>query len=100
MMWACGCGTHPHNTLSADTAVRVFYPFHPLHGATLQILRSPKRGDGAVCVMDPAGRRMKIPVWMLLPAGAGIRISPQTHLRKRAVRSPGTLIPSQLDSQG
>ena len=63
-----GSGTHPHNTLSADnSAVQVFYPFHPLHGSTLQILRGPKRGDGAVCVMDPAGRRLKIPVWMTVP---------------------------------
>src|SRR5213082_806400 len=57
-----------HNTLFAESnEVQVFYPFHPLHGSTLQIVRRPKRGDGAVCVMDPAGRRLKIPVWMLLP---------------------------------
>ena len=44
-------GTHARNTLSADnTDVQVFYPFHPLHGAILQILRRPERGDGAVCV--------------------------------------------------
>src|ERR1700751_6192268 len=59
-------GTHAHNTLSADNPdVQVFYPFHPLHGVTLRILRRPKRGDGAVCVTDPSGRRLKIPVWML-----------------------------------
>src|SRR5262249_29497226 len=69
-------GTHAHNTLSADnTDVQVFYPFHPLHGVTLQILRRPERGDGAVCVMDPAGRRLKIPIWMLLPECAEITIS-------------------------
>jgi hypothetical protein len=39
-----GSGTHAHNTLSADnTDVQVFYPFHPLHGVTLRILRRPKR---------------------------------------------------------
>ena len=91
-------GTHPHNTLSADsTAVQVFYPFHPLHGATLQILRRPKRGDGAVCVMDPAGRRLKIPVWMLSPECAEIKISQQPHLGKQALLSLATLITSQLD---
>ena len=58
----------PHNTLSAkDTKVQVFYPFHPLHGASVQILRRPKRGDGAVSVIDRAGKRLKIPVWMLSP---------------------------------
>src|SRR6202008_2268713 len=93
-------GTHPHNTLSADnTAVQVFYPFHPLHGVTLQILRRPKRGDGAVCVTDPAGRRLKIPVWMLLPECAGIRISQRPHLGKEALLSLASLIASQLASK-
>ena len=93
-------GTHAHNTLSADnTAVQVFYPFHPLHGDTLQILRRPKRGDGAVCVMDPAGRRLKIPVWMLLPECAGIRISQRPHLGKEALLSLASLIAAQLASK-
>src|SRR5271169_1407827 len=92
-------GTHAHNTLSADnTDVQVFYPFHPLHGVTLRILRRPKRGDGAVCVMDPAGRRLKIPIWMLLPECAEITISQWPRLGKRALLSLASLIASQLDS--
>ncbi len=79
-------GTNDHNTLSADNAdVQVFHPFHPLHGVTLRIVRRPKRGDGAVCVMDPAGRRLKIPVWMLLPECAEITISQQPHLGQQAL---------------
>src|SRR4029079_8984520 len=94
-------GTHAHNTLSADnTDVQVFYPFHPLHGVTLRILRRPKRGDGAVCVIDPAGRRLKIPIWMLLPECAEITISQRPHLGKRALLSLASLITSQLDSPG
>src|SRR5215831_14874983 len=86
-------GTHAHNTLSADnTDVQVFYPFHPLHGVTLRILRRPKRGDGAVCVMDPAGRRLKIPIWMLLPECAEITISQRPHLGKQALLSLASLI--------
>src|SRR5260370_41423620 len=88
---ACGHageGTHAHNTLSADnTDVQVFYPFHPLHGVTLRILRRPKRGDGAGCVIDPAGRRLKIPIWMLLPECAEITISQRPHLGKQALLS-------------
>src|SRR5215472_4605361 len=101
--YGCGDGgTHPHNTLSADadnTAVQVFYPFHPLDGATLRILRRPQRGDGAVCVMDPAGRRLKIPVWMLLPECAEIRISRRPYLGKEALLSLASLIASQLASK-
>ena len=92
-------GTHAHNTLSADiTDVQVFYPFHPLHGVTLRILRRPERGDGAVCVMDPAGGRLKIPIWMLLPESAEITISQQPRLNKQALLSLASLIASQLDS--
>ena len=88
-------GTHAHNTLSAEsTQVRVFYPFHPLHGATLQILRRPKRGDGAVSVIDPVGRRLKIPVWMLSPDCAEIKITERPHLSKEALLSLTSLVSS------
>jgi hypothetical protein len=52
-----GGGTHAHNTLSADnTDVQVFYPFHPLHGVTLRVLRRPERGDGrSVSWIQPGG---------------------------------------------
>lgn len=93
-------GTHAHNTLSADHAdVQVFYPFHPLRGAILQILRRPERRDGAVCVIDPAGKRLKIPVWMLLPKCAEITISAQPYLSKQALLSLALLIASHLDSK-
>ena len=93
--------THTHNTLSPDNAdVQVFYPFHPLHGVTLRILRRPKRGDGAVCVMDPGGKRLKIPVWMLLPECAEITIAERPHLSKEALLSLVSLIAPQPDSEG
>jgi hypothetical protein len=78
--------THTHSTLSAEaTEVKVFYPFHPLHGSTLQIQRRPKRGDGAVCVSDRGGKRLKIPMWMLSPASAEIRIGERAVLSKAAL---------------
>ena len=95
-----GDETDAHNTLSPDkTSVRVFYPFHPLHRAILQILRRPERGDGAVCVLDPSGRRLKIPVWMLEPECARITISGRPHLGKEALLSLALLIGSQPDSK-
>ena len=85
--------THAHNTLSAENAeVQVFYPFHPLYGATVQILRKPKRGDGAVSVIDQAGKRLKIPVWMLSPDSSGIKISERVHLNKEALLSLTSLL--------
>jgi hypothetical protein len=79
-----GCADEPivtHNTLSADvTHVQVFYPFHPLHGYSLRVLRKPKKGDGAVVVMDAVGKRLKIPVWMLSPEAARAEIATAAYL--------------------
>jgi hypothetical protein len=95
-----GGDTHAHNTLSPDNPdVQVFYPFHPLHGLTLQILRRPKRGDGAVCVIDPSGRRLKIPVWMLSRECAEMTLSERPYLSKEALLSLATLIASPPDSE-
>jgi hypothetical protein len=47
--------------------------------------------------MDPAGRRLRIPIWMLLPECAEIKISQQPHLGKAALLSLASLITSQLD---
>jgi hypothetical protein len=95
-----GGGTHTQNTLSTNnTDVQVFYPFHPLRGTTVQVLRRPKRGDGAVCVIDPAGKRLKIPIWMLTRESAAIKITEQAHLGKEALLSLAVLIASHLDSE-
>jgi len=84
-----------HNTLFAESNdVQVFYPFHPLHGSTLQIVRRPKRGDGAVSVIDRGGKRLKIPVWMLLPDCAAIKISDEVHLSSEALLSLMLLLSS------
>jgi len=89
-----------HNTLSAEsTHVRVFYPFHPLHGATLQVIRRPKRGDGAVSVIDPVGRRLKVPVWMLSPDCAEIKITERPHLSREALLTLASLISSPPASE-
>ena len=88
-----GGGIRAHNTLSPETThVHVFYPFHPLHDATLQIVRKPKRGDGAVSIIEPTGRRLKIPVWMLLPECAEIKISERPRLSKEALLSLTSLL--------
>jgi len=85
--------THAHSTLSAETThVHVFYRFHPLCSTTLQIVRRPKRGDGAVSVIDQTGRRLKIPAWMLSPEAAGTVISEQIHLSKEALLSLVSLL--------
>ena len=90
------CGdetTAAHNTLSADTThVRVFYPFHPLYGYRLRVSRIAKRGDCAASVIDPAGKRLKIPVWMLLPQAADLKLHDQAHLSREALLNVSSLV--------
>ena len=89
-------GTHAQNTLSTETTeVQVYYPFHPLHGLTVQIQRKPKRGDGAAIVADRAGKRLKIPVWMLSPSSREIRLSERAVLSKEALLSLSSVLAIQ-----
>ena len=84
-----------HNTLSADvTHVEVFYPFHPLHGYRLRVLRKPKKSDGAVAVVDPTGKRLKIPAWMLSPVAGKAEIASQAYLSRESLLSLVTLLES------
>jgi hypothetical protein len=86
-----------HNTLSAeDTRVRVFYPFHPLRNVVVQVVRRPKRGDGAVAVVDPGGKRLKIPVWMLSPEVAAVTITEQAYLSSESLLSLASLLATRL----
>ena len=93
--------TRAHSTLSAETThVQVFYPFHPLHNCNLPIVRRPKRGDGAVSVIDPTGRRLKIPLWMLSRDSAEMKIVERAHLSRGALLSLTSLVSSPLNIQG
>src|ERR1700687_2022830 len=56
-----------------------------------KLLQDPPAGQ--------AGRRLKIPIWMLLPECAEITISQRPHLGKQALLSLASLIISQLDSK-
>jgi hypothetical protein len=74
------------------TQVQVFYPFHPLHGYRLRVIRRPERSDGAVSVLDPVGKRLKIPAWMLSEAAANIKTAEQALLSKEALFSLASLL--------
>jgi hypothetical protein len=45
-----------------------------------------------VLVIDRAGKRLKIPVWMLSPEAGSIAISERIHLRKEALLSLASLL--------
>lgn len=50
--------------------VKVYYPFHPLHGQELEVAYRARREDGCVTVIDPEGVRLQIPAWMLVAEAA------------------------------
>ena len=79
--------------------MQVLYPFHPLHGASLQLIRRPKRGDGAVTVLDTNGRRLKIPTWMLSAEAADARIAEQAYLSKHALQNLADLLAIRLSTE-
>lgn len=65
----------------------VFYPFHPLHGYRLRVLRRPAKSDSAVTVVDPIGKRLKIPTWMLLPEASRAEIASGAYLSRDSLLS-------------
>ena len=71
------------NTISST--VKVYYPFHPLRGLELVVLRSPRQGEGAVTVRDPKGVGLKIPSWMLHPSAADTVVSQKAEISTRAL---------------
>jgi len=64
---------------------------------TLRIVRRPKQGDGAVCVIDPTNRRLKIPTWMLLPDSADMKIVERARLSKEALLNLASLLTTLPD---
>jgi hypothetical protein len=58
----------------------------------LRVLRKPKKGDGAVIVMDAVGKRLKIPVWMLSPEAARAEIGTDAYLNSDSLLSLAILM--------
>lgn len=71
-----------------------------MHGATLQLVRRPKRGDGAVTVLDSNAKRLKIPTWMLSAEAGDARIAEQACLSKHALQSLADLLAIRLSAEG
>lgn len=94
-------GTGTQTTLSAETThVRVFYVFHPHHGLSLRVVRRPALGDGAVCVIEPTGRRLKIPRWMVSPDCPDPIIVERAHLSQDALLSLTALLATHVGAEG
>ena len=60
------------------STVTVHYPFHPLHDRRLEVLAWPRQAHNAVTVKHPDGQSLKIPLWMLQPEAADVRLNALT----------------------
>ena len=70
-----------------------------LHGVTLQLVRRPTRGEGAVTVLDGNGERLKIPTWMLSAEAGDARVAEQAYLSKHALQSLADLLAIRLPTE-
>jgi len=57
------------------STVTVHYSFHPLHNHCLDVVAWPRQTHQAVTVQHTDGQSLKIPLWMLQPDAANIRLS-------------------------
>jgi len=67
--------------------ITVYYPFHPLHGCELKVVCKPhgNNSNGLLTVVDPKGKHLKIPVWMVLPEAAQYKLSEQVKICTNAL---------------
>ncbi|MHB8970260.1 MAG: DUF5372 family protein [Pirellulaceae bacterium] len=63
--------------------MRVYYPFHPLCGQDLKVLRTYCRSPDTVVVVDLSGRRLAVLRWMISPKTASCPLSTTATLSAR-----------------
>ena len=88
--------TSGRDTQSRSSTVHVHYRFHPLHEHDLALVHTPRAVDGATTVVDPTGRRLKIPAWMLSPEAGELRLGEQARAGVRALLSVVQLLADRL----
>ena len=70
----------------------VAYPFHPLHGQPLEVIRTPRCKEGAVTVRGPGGKRLKIPTWMLEEDASRVQLANQAVISAAALQALDELL--------
>ena len=79
-----------HETISSK--ITVYYPFHALQGLELDVVCTPRKGDGAITIIDPTGFRLKIPAWMVSPEATRYMLSDQAQICPGALLSLANLL--------
>ncbi len=63
----------------------VHYPLHPLHGQELRVFVRSRSPDGTVTVEDTKQKRLKIPLWMVAPDAAELKVTDTPTLDVQAL---------------
>ena len=59
----------------------------------------PKRGVGALTVIDPQGSRLKIPSWMVSAQASGYHLSQRAEIGIRALLALTNLLDTTIKSE-
>ena len=101
--WTGRCRTKQrHTTGYQDNQGKIFYPFHPKFGETVEITgRNQHCGDEFLIIRQPDGTLAQIPVWMMSEEAAlyAIRATPRLPLvRLRMLRTEIDLLLNSLSA--
>jgi hypothetical protein len=89
-----GNGTH-QNPIGSE--IEINYPFHPLFGAKLKIVRNSMTKNGTIFVDSPKGFCKEIPMWMTEPECIDYHISEFPHINLRAILRAIELLEISID---
>ena len=76
------------------STVTVHYPFHPLHGRELPVIKWSQPSGQGVTVQHPDGKSLKIPSWMLDPGASRYHLADEVELAASALKALADLLPS------
>ena len=86
------------NTISSK--IKIYYPFHPLCGQELKVLRKSNHKDGSILIAAPSVFNKQIPLWMTEHQAACYRISEKPEICLKALLSLIELIDCSEEESG
>jgi hypothetical protein len=89
-------GTRTHqNPIGSE--IEINYPFHPLFGAKLKVVRNSITKNGTIFVDAPKGFCKEIPSWMTQPECRDYHISEFPHIDLKAILKAIELLETSID---
>ncbi|MFV1976955.1 MAG: hypothetical protein ACC651_14505, partial [Candidatus Scalindua sp.] len=95
------CSMYPgskihHNPIGSE--IEIYYPFHPLFGAKLKIVRNSETKNGTLFLDTPKGFCKEIPSWMTHQECRDYHISEFPHINLKAILGAIELLETSIDN--